>query len=672
MRQSREMSRTASRNSSTLSASPHSPHKNMTATSSPAGDPQQNYLNTTTGHNLTGNSARDKRTSTRDKEKNPFRVPSDTEIFALHNIERARRLEERREMAARPIHLKHTKTTKIITRKMPVVEDLPPDPLPPVVEIKEMRKEKESIAKFLQKKRDMFKVQMLLETKKEEIKNLERVARQREADILRREKELEADRSLFEDFLKENDNRAADAAKEQDAETKARHDKLLEIKKVNGTIVALRAEIDKGETDLENCKRYKEFLDRLTPKEWLDEHDRLRQQKRAEALEAKRQRVMDEWSRNGAKMLEEAQRAEALRVREVQQVAASIVQQQQQAQDAQRIARRDTISNMSRPSGSGPGLANIHPSTSNLPTVGTNAPAIPSLSRQNSQTIVRVGSQQLLRSSSFAQLNRMSKGSKALVRPPSPSEIQLDEDEEFAIEEELQKHMYFTRPEMLLDMLKELEDANLFLIQNSQETAGQLEDLKHNFASTQTRMDKEVAALNTQLIGLKKDIELEKQTGSRLRELASRTDGFGDQEEFLERIKKKVTQVHNHLTGFEVDTKVTTGDDVLQMLTNIERQMQQQIYDFQTLMDSLSETDAREARAFMSQKEKNRREAQLKEKLREQQAYDYNRMQRALATALAPVKKKFGKPIMARSQRPPLRRHRPPPKQDGESDTMRL
>lgn len=50
-----------------------------------------------------------------------------------------------------------------------------------------------------------------------------------------------------------------------EAETKAKLEKVSEIKKLNAQIVAVKTEISKHEDTLKEYKMYKSFLDRLTP-----------------------------------------------------------------------------------------------------------------------------------------------------------------------------------------------------------------------------------------------------------------------------------------------------------------------------------------------------------------------------------------------------------------------
>lgn len=73
------------------------------------------------------------------------------------------------------------------------------------------RHEREDIAEFIAKKREIFLVQMALDTKRTEIRKLEERALQREEDIKRSEEMLEADALRFDTFLKENDEKARTA-----------------------------------------------------------------------------------------------------------------------------------------------------------------------------------------------------------------------------------------------------------------------------------------------------------------------------------------------------------------------------------------------------------------------------------------------------------------------------
>lgn len=59
-----------------------------------------------------------------------------------------------------------------------------------------------------------------------------------------------------------------------EAETKAKLEKVQEIKKLNTQIMVIRSEMSKNEDQLRDYKRYRAFLDKLTPSEWFVTHPR--------------------------------------------------------------------------------------------------------------------------------------------------------------------------------------------------------------------------------------------------------------------------------------------------------------------------------------------------------------------------------------------------------------
>ena len=58
---------------------------------------------------------------------------------------------------------------------------------------------------------------------------------------------------------------------------------------------------------------------------------------------------------------------------------------------------------------------------------------------------------------------------------------------------------YFTSPQQLLDIFSALEERNLFLIQNSQETEEALEELRQKLEETKSKMTNETSSLAAQI-----------------------------------------------------------------------------------------------------------------------------------------------------------------------------
>ncbi|KMS77859.1 hypothetical protein BVRB_034090, partial [Beta vulgaris subsp. vulgaris] len=120
----------------------------------------------------------------------------------------------------------------------------------------ERRRDKENMVELIAKKREMFLVQMSLDTKRREIQKLEEKAKLKEEALRKSELMLEADAARFDKFLKENDRNAHEAIKRHDDESKIKHEKLLAIKKLNHEIAKVQSDMSKYQEQLEDCLKY--------------------------------------------------------------------------------------------------------------------------------------------------------------------------------------------------------------------------------------------------------------------------------------------------------------------------------------------------------------------------------------------------------------------------------
>ncbi len=66
----------------------------------------------------------------------------------------------------------------------------------------------------------------------------------------------------------------------------------------------------------------------------------------------------------------------------------------------------------------------------------------------------------------------------------------------------LPQRRFFTSPQQLLDIFSALEERNLFLIQNSQETEEALEELRQKLEETKSKMTSETSSLALQITTL--------------------------------------------------------------------------------------------------------------------------------------------------------------------------
>eukprot|EP01137_Pigoraptor_chileana_P008705 Opistho-2@55919 len=512
---------------------------------------------------------------------NPFVMPPDEEIFSLRDDERKRKKEERERSKNLKVHEKTTQSSRLNAKALLKDED--------DVELREALEkheelsnanmimshdrhvEKENLAEFIAKKREMFLVQYSLGVKRDEMRKLEEIAQAEEQKLANDEKALEEDAAKFDAFLKENDKNSVEAIKRAEAETKAKMEKVAEIKKINAQIMAIKSEMSKNEDQLKEYQLYKEFLDKLTPQDWFEE-------KKTEKRRRKEER-------------------------------------------AGRLSEGEKLSN--------------------------NARAIKSPYGAQGKRATVKGAPGKVRTTLSASLT----GSLSTVRDLngdddasviSGTEIDSDDDDE-------EPELYFTDPKQLLDIFAELEEQNLSLIQNSQETEEALEELKQKIAATQERMLKETESLKQQIEYLEGAIVREEEKARSLEERAKFFSfgvlGVEDQEKELEEMNRKVEEVYMHCIG-DNEANIST----LQMLTNIENRLEE-------LFEAIELMPPDKVEQAEKMKEKERRQRQREEKLEMQRIHQEERVKRALQRAKEAPRKKTGKPVMFRSA-PPLKKKR--------------
>mmetsp|Transcript_17130 Transcript_17130/g.23649 ORF Transcript_17130/g.23649 Transcript_17130/m.23649 type:complete len:605 (-) Transcript_17130:110-1924(-) len=511
--------------------------------------------------------------------KNPFLMPADEEVFRMREEEKRRKKEERELMKSLQVHEKGTFASRMATtrppelvagddsrlrqggaRELAAAQALPAD---------HRRREKENMADFVAKKREIFLVQMSLDTKRAEIRKLEERALQREEALRKSEQMLEEDALRFDAFLKENDEKVQEAIKRAEVEAKAKQDKVHEIKRLSAAIATIKSELNKYEEQLEDCRKYKDFLDKLTPPEYFKEQTELKAKRQAE-----RKARREEKKAAHAKKLEEAQKA-----------AAAAAAAELEAQE----------------NGGGAG--------------GGGDAAMEA----------------------------------AIMAAGMSSDIGGDEEEEEEEDEEEEElddiPMFFQRPQQLLDIFSQLEEQNLFLIQNVQETEEALEELKNKYKDTERVMETETDGLKLQIDNLQNSIKGEEEKSKALKERTNQNSmqALSGKEATLDDLSQKVTQVYERC-GFEADASVSS----LQMLTNIEAKLEEYL----SIIDQMPEDFVEVAEKL---KEKERRQRAREEKLEQQRKEQERRVQRSLERAQAPVHKKQGKPLMFRSA-PPQRK----------------
>merc|ERR1719486_257660 len=155
--------------------------------------------------------------------------------------------------------------------------------------VRDARREKENVADFVEKKREMFLVQMNLDVKNAEIKKLVEKAIQKDEALKKSQQMLDEDVSRFDAFLQNNDQKAHKAMKDAEEETKKKQERLQRIKHLKSQLSAVQSEISKHREQKEECMKYKSFLTKLTPQDWKDSKALEKKQRKAD----RRQRWVD-------------------------------------------------------------------------------------------------------------------------------------------------------------------------------------------------------------------------------------------------------------------------------------------------------------------------------------------------------------------------------------------
>merc|ERR1719421_1669733 len=130
----------------------------------------------------------------------------------------------------------------------------------------------------------MFLVQMSLDVKRAEILKLDEKARMKEEALRKSQQMLGEDVDRFDRFLQANDAKAHRAMKNAEDMTKEKQ-QLQKIKTAKSQISAIQSDISKHKEQKEECIKYKQFLDKLTPNEWKDRQIEIKKERRKKRKE---------------------------------------------------------------------------------------------------------------------------------------------------------------------------------------------------------------------------------------------------------------------------------------------------------------------------------------------------------------------------------------------------
>jgi hypothetical protein len=119
--------------------------------------------------------------------------------------------------------------------------------------------------KFIEKKREMFLFQMLIDHKREQINDFEEMTRLHEKGLQKSELMLEEDLEAFNKFLEENRIKSRAAIKQAEDKSKKKTSKQQEIKQLNDKKADLTTKNGQKLEKIKTLWEYKTFLDAIIP-----------------------------------------------------------------------------------------------------------------------------------------------------------------------------------------------------------------------------------------------------------------------------------------------------------------------------------------------------------------------------------------------------------------------
>eukprot|EP00730_Choanoeca_flexa_P008315 TRINITY_DN12475_c0_g6_i1.p1 TRINITY_DN12475_c0_g6~~TRINITY_DN12475_c0_g6_i1.p1 ORF type:complete len:585 (+),score=146.11 TRINITY_DN12475_c0_g6_i1:2129-3883(+) len=513
-------------------------------------------------------------------EENPFKLPTDGNLFKARDEAKQQQKERRQQIRALKVHERakvlQRPPTKSLTADIdaeeeeeearrageiePIVKDELEQQLDELaIQTRDRRVEQEQLSEYVGTRRELFLLKYSLNVKREEIRKLEDKAREEEARLEEAERWLEADAAKFDKFLRENDRAAVAAIKAAEDATRRKQEKAQEIKRLQAEIMALGSEVTKQDDVIAELRSYRLFLEELAPSEWAQEQ------------RSKQDKFLKESGKAGSSTLDVPLSSGAGRLR---------------------LRRRSSFGSKPRRRSSSFG------------------PRVPLSLADTEEQIER--------------LNLLGE-----------------------VDEDLEPELYFHNPQQLIDILEQLEEENLSLITNGQDTEEQLQDLIDRTQAEKRALITEASALETQIAEFEAAIAQEHKTVEVLKERCrffSAAD-VDDQEDEIEKFDQKVEDVYRDCIG-----QNEAGISTLQMLTNIENKVEE-------LFEAMQKMPPDQLEHAEKTKDKERRLRLREEKLQKQKQLQDERVQRALARAQEAPKKVAGRKLMYRSQPPEKKKH---------------
>ncbi|XP_062356894.1 cilia- and flagella-associated protein 100 [Cinclus cinclus] len=451
--------------------------------------------------------------------KNPFKVPSDTELFSVRDKEIKKAQAEYEKRKTMKVHEKTTYSTKMKAKsslrralkreeeeegrkeatceeRLKVLQEMLSRKL---AMKKDYALDRETFHGYLQDRKQIFFLEYAIAVKRGEIEKMETIAKNEEKKLEKAERRMEKDTAMFDEFLKENHNSSVEALRIARRETSAKAKKISEIHGINTKIKKIQSDISRFEDTLQEYKMYRDILYQLSPRQWQEEHRKRHRKEKDTKPES--------GVKEGSALCPPAA-------------------EQARTNTAHSFSFMDIPSSLMFSENLDFGSRDVSPQLKQF--------LKPLLSRELSSL------------------------------EDEESEISSDEDEE--------PELYFTNPEQLLIIFTEMLDEILSFILNSQDIAESWSKVQQTFITTRDSMEKELAVLKEQVNTLQDCVAKEEEKVADLKlkvqRFSSGEHEGDDQDKMLTSLNKKVLEVYSNCTG-DNETNLPT----VEMLKVIEKKL---------------------------------------------------------------------------------------------------
>ncbi|KAG8343907.1 putative protein of unknown function (DUF4200) [Trypanosoma vivax] len=340
------------------------------------------------------------------------------------------------------------------------------------LEIKEMH----STGTFIAKKREVGLMRLALANKEAEIRSLEEEMDRVDKKLRQQQEQLVSTEEKFNNFLKYSSLEQDAAVRRAEHESKIKQKRLIDIKKLSAQITHLEQDMRKTEVQLELCVEYKTFMDNLTTPQWF--YDVLTEFRVKDISE----KILLETEESYVKQAEQ-------------------LTKQAGAQLGTASRRATDVSCLKRP---------IYPEALKGLAVEEEEEEEPvPLETQLEELHQRLEEEAERRQSEEA---KRIKEEICALRVEEAREMLYNDYPHESIP------MFFTEPHQILDIFINVEEGNLFLIQNSQELEEELERVAVEFLQEQEEMTAMVKQRRNQMESLATRIRESQQRLSQLEE----------------------------------------------------------------------------------------------------------------------------------------------------------